>query len=90
VERAAMNLAAQYPDWVLFMDDMRPFRAAEALGLAPVSSPSYIASLFARQAIDRATALLMLARLAARSTLNAELIATGVSQIGQAKMEERE
>ena len=38
-ERAAMDLAIENRGWVLLMDDLRPFRAAEGMGLAPVSSP---------------------------------------------------
>jgi len=80
-ERAAINLAIENPDWVLLMDDLRPFRAAEELGLSPVSSPVYAASLYKRGVLDEQAVLNVLARLSARSTVSPQLIDLALSQV---------
>ena len=89
-ERSAMNLAMEHRDWTLFIDDVRPFRAAEELGLSPVSSPAYAVSLYSRQVLDRAGVLEALARLAARSTLSPPLIDVALSQVASIAKERRE
>lgn len=89
-ERSAMNLAMEHRDWTLFMDDMRPFRAAEELGLSPVSSPAYVASLYSRRVLDRPGALEVLARLAERSTLSPQLIDLALGQVAGIAKERRD
>lgn len=86
-ERAAINLALENPDWVLLMDDLRPFRAAEELGLAPVSSPVYVASLYRRGVLDERTVFEVLARLSAQSTVSPQLIDLALSQVAQISKE---
>jgi predicted nucleic acid-binding protein len=88
-ERAAINLAIENPDWVLLMDDLRPFRAAEELGLSPVSSPVYAASLYRRGLLDVQAVLNVLARLSARSTVSPQLIDLALSQVAQISKEGR-
>ena len=88
-ERAAINLPIENRGWVLLMDDLRPFRAAEQMGLAPVSSPVYAASLHRRGVLDEQTALTVLARLAARSTVSPQLIDLALSQVAQTAKERR-
>ena len=88
-ERAALSLAAQHRDWSLLLDDLRPFRAAQELGLAPVSSPAYAASLYGRNIIDERGVLTALARLAARSTVSPQLIALALSQVATTLKERR-
>jgi len=73
-ERAAINLEAQNKGWILLMDDRRPFIAAEGLGLAPVASPVYAASLYRRGVLEESAVLGILARLSARSTVSPQLI----------------
>lgn len=80
-ERAAINLAIENPEWVLLMDDLRPFRAAEELGPSPVSSPVYAASLYKRSVLDESGVLNVLARLSARSTVSPQLIDLALSQV---------
>jgi len=80
-ERAAINLAIKNTGWILLMDDRRPFRAAEELGLAPVASPVYAASLYRRGVLDEGGVLTVLARLSARSTVSPELIDLALAQI---------
>ncbi len=89
-ERAAINLAIENPGWVLLMDDLRPFRAAEELGLAPVSSAVYAASLYRRGVLDEGEVLAVLARLAARSTLSPRLIDLALTQVAGISKERRE
>ncbi len=89
-ERAAMNLALENPDWLLLIDDVRPFRAAEALGLSPVSSPAYIASLVQRGVVNREAALVRLGRLAARSTISSQLIELALGRIAEITKERGE
>lgn len=88
-ERAAINLAIENRGWILLMDDLRPFRAAEQMGLAPVSSPVYAASLYRRDLLDERTVLTVLARLAARSTVSPQLIDLALSQVAQTAKERR-
>lgn len=89
-ERSAINLAMEHSDWTLLMDDVRPFRAAENLGLAPVSSPAYAASLYGRGILDKQAVLTALARLAARSTLSPQLIDLALGQVATIAKERRE
>ncbi len=80
-ERAAINLAIENEGWILLMDDRRPFQAAEALGLAPIASPVYAASLYQRGVLDERGVLAVLARLSARSTVSPQLIDLALAQI---------
>jgi predicted nucleic acid-binding protein len=80
-ERAAISLALENPEWTLLIDDLRPFRAAEELDLAPVSSPVYATSLFERGVLDLRAILDALARLSARSTVSPQLIDLALTQV---------
>ena len=80
-ERASINLAIENEGWILLMDDRRPFRAAEELGLGPVASPVYAASLYRRGVLDQRGVLTVLARLSARSTVSPQLIDLALAQI---------
>ena len=86
-ERAAMNLAIENEGWILLMDDRRPFQAAEELGLAPVASPVYAASLHRRGVLDERAVLAVLARLSARSTVSPQLIELALAQIARTTKE---
>lgn len=88
-EREAISLAAQYREWTLLLDDLRPFRAAAEMGLAPVSPPAYAASLYGRGVLDEAGVLTVLARLAARGTVSPQLIALALAQIATTLKERR-
>ena len=88
-ERAAINLALEHPDWALLIDDLRPFRAAEGMGLRPISTPVYAASLFERDILDETAVLGVLARLAARSTVSPHLIDLALSQVANAEKKEK-
>ena len=88
-EREAIGVASEHRDWALLLDDVRPFRAAQELGLDPICSPAYAASLYARKLLDGPEALLALARLAARSTVSPQLIALALSQVATILKERR-
>ncbi len=80
-ERAAISLAAQHREWTLLLDDLRPFRAAVEMGLSPVSTPAYAASLYERRVLDEVGVLTVFARLAARGTVSPQLIALALTQV---------
>jgi predicted nucleic acid-binding protein len=88
-EREAISLAVQRRDWTLLLDDLRPFRAATEMGLAPVSTPAYAASLYNRGVLDAVGVLTVLARLAARGTVSPQLIALALTQIATTLRERR-
>jgi hypothetical protein len=88
-EREAISLAAQHREWTLLLDDLRPFRAAVEMGLTPISTPAYAASLYGRRVLDEAGVLTALARLAARGTVSPQLIALALAQIATTLKERR-
>ena len=51
-ERAAINLALEHRDWVLLIDDRRPFLEAERLGLRVLCTPVLVADLHTRNEFD--------------------------------------
>jgi predicted nucleic acid-binding protein len=88
-ERAAINLAIENEGWILLIDDRRPFQAAEELGLSPVASPVYAASLYRRGVLDERVVLAVLARLSARSTVSPQLIELALTQIARTTHERK-
>ncbi len=80
-EREAISLAAQDRAWTLLIDDLRPSRVAEEMGLAPVSTPTYTVALYSRALLSEVEVLTALARLAARGTVSPQLIALALTQI---------
>jgi len=88
-ERTAISLATQHPEWTLLLDDLRPFRAAREMGLTPVSTPAYTASLYERSVLDEVGVLTVLARLAARGTVSPQLIALALAQVATTLKERR-
>ncbi len=88
-EREAISMAVQRRHWTLLIDDLRPFRAAEEMDLAPVSTPAYAASLYSRGVLDEVGVLTALARLAARGTVSPQLIALALAQTATTLRERR-
>lgn len=88
-ERETISLAAQHREWTLLLDDLRPFRAATTLGLMPVSTPAYAASLYERRLIDEMETLTVLARLAMRATVSPQLIGLALTQVATILKERR-
>lgn len=88
-ERAAISLAVEHKDWTLLLDDIRPFRVAQEMGLNPVCSPAYAAWLYERDVLDNVAVLGVLSRLAARSTVSPHLLALALRQIATIRRERR-
>ena len=83
-ERAAINLALEHPEWVLLLDDQRPFRAAAERGLRVICSPVLVVALYEEGRLDAAGAIAALARLAALGTVSPHLLAAALAQLGAA------
>ena len=88
-ERSAISLAAEHRNWTLLLDDVRPFHAAQEMGLNPVCSPVYAVSLYERDTLDGGAVLAVLARLAARSTVSPQLLALALRQVATILRERR-
>ncbi len=86
-ERAAINLALEHPDWVLLLDDRRPFEEAVRLGLPVLCSPVLAVGLFSDGHLDAGTVLQTLARLAALQTVSPHLLALALAQLGKSLKE---
>lgn len=82
-ERAAIDLALEHRDWVLLLDDYRPFQEAVRRGLRVLCSPTLIVSLFSANRLQAGDALASLARLAAIQTVSPHLLAAALAQIGR-------
>ena len=83
-ERSAINLALQRGDWVLLLDDYRPFQEAVRRGLRVVCSPVLAVMLFHGGRLDARAVLESLARLAALQTVSPHLLAAALTHIGRA------
>ncbi len=81
-ERAAINLALEHPEWVLLLDDQRPFRHAAERGLRVICSPVLVVALYEEGRLDATGAIAALARLAALGTLSPHLLAAALAQLG--------
>jgi predicted nucleic acid-binding protein len=82
-ERAAIDLALEHSDWVLLLDDCRPFQAATALGLRVVCTPVFAVGLYADGTLSAEATLHVLARLAAMQTVSPHLLAAALGHLGR-------
>ena len=82
-ERAAMNLALERPDWILLLDDQRPFQEATRRGLRVLCSPVLAVALFSEGVLDAREVLVILARLASLQTVSPHLLAAALAQLGR-------
>lgn len=80
-ERSALNLVLQYPEWVLLMDDYRPFQEAIRRGVSVLCSPVLVVRLFDEGEFDARGMLEILARLAALQTVSPHLLAAALVQV---------
>src|SRR5262249_28275910 len=80
-ERAAMNMALEHPDWILLIDDWRPLREAQELGIYAVCSPVLITQLKSEGHLSFAEAIKALAHLAALGTVRQGLIDIAIEQL---------
>ena len=81
-ERAAINLALEHRDWILLIDDRRPFIEAERRALNVLCTPVLVVDLFSEGKLDARQALEALARLAAMQTVSRDLIAASLAYSG--------
>ena len=88
-ERAAINLALEHPDWILLIDDQKPYQHAVQRGLRVLCSPVLVAALFSEGALDAARAMLALGRLAALQTVSPHLLAAAVAHVGRSWKQRR-
>lgn len=82
-ERSAINLALEHRNWVLLIDDRRPFLEAARLELRVLSTPVLAVQLFSEGKLDVAQALEALARLAALQTVSPDLLAAALAHLGR-------
>jgi predicted nucleic acid-binding protein len=82
-ERAALNLALEHRDWILLMDDHRPFQEATRLGLWVLCTPVLVIALFGTRQLNAEQALTSLAGLAALQTVSPHLLAAALAQLGR-------
>jgi hypothetical protein len=88
-ERAAMNLALEHRDWLLLIDDQRPFQEAVRLSLRALCTPVLVVQLYVEGRLDARQALEALARLAVLQTVSPALLAAALAQLGVAWKEKR-
>ena len=81
-ERAAMNLTLEHRDWVLLMDDRRPFMEAGRLGLRVLCTPVLVVDLYMEEKLNARQALEVLGRLAALQTVSPNLLAASLAHLG--------
>ena len=81
-EQAAINLTLENRDWVLLMDDRRPFLEAERLGLRVLCTPVLVVDLYMEEKLDARQALEVLSRLAGLQTVSPELLAASLAHLG--------
>jgi hypothetical protein len=87
-EQAAINLSLEHRDWVLLIDDRRPFLEAERLGLRVLCTPVLVVDLYMEEKLDARQALEALARLAALQTVSPNLLAAALAHLGAAWKEQ--
>lgn len=83
-ERAAISVAIDHPDWILLLDDYRPFLEATRRGLTVISTPMLAVALYSEGMADAGETLASLGRLAAIQTVSPHLIAASLVTIGRA------
>ena len=84
-ERAAIDVACENRDWILLLDDHRPFQEAVRLGLRMLCTPVLVVSLFDEGSLTAREALFVLGRLAASQTVSPHLLAAALAQLGRSR-----
>lgn len=82
-ERAAIDVVLENREWILLIDDHRPFQEAVRLGLRVLCTPVLVASLFDEGSLTAREALFVLGRLAAAQTVSPHLLAAALAQLGR-------
>ncbi len=84
-ERAAIDIAYENRDWILLLDDQRPFQEAVRLGLRVLCTPVLAVSLFDEGSLTAYEVLCILGRLAASQTVSPHLLAAALAQLGRSR-----
>lgn len=82
-ERAAIDLAWENREWILLLDDHRPFQAVVRLGLKVLCTPVLAVGFLDEGRLTAHDALFVLGRLAASQTVSPHLIAAALAQLGR-------
>ena len=80
--RAAINLALER-EFLLLIDDWRPFEAAQAAGVEAVNSIAYLLGLYEQKRITLERALHAFARMTRRGTLRPEWIHSALRVVAE-------
>ena len=80
-ERAAINVALEHPDWVLLIDDRRPFNEAVRRGIKVMCTPVLIVELEAEGTIEASRGIELLWGLSALQTVSPDLLAPALAQL---------
>jgi hypothetical protein len=89
-EREAIAVAAEHPEWLLFLDDVRPLQRAIGLGLRAVCSPLLTVALYVEGQIGDIDALQILHQLTRIQTVSPSLLAPALNQLAAAMRERGE
>lgn len=81
-ERAVIDLGLEHGDWIVLIDDLRPFLDSVRRGLKALCTPVLAVDLYAEEIIDASRCLEALARLAAMQTVSPQLIAASLAHLG--------
>jgi len=84
-ERSALNAALEHPDWILLLDDRRPFEEAVRRGLRVICSPVLTVLLYAEGRMREATAMRILAALQGSGTLSPLLVQAATTLLNRVK-----
>lgn len=82
-ERAAINVAIEHPDWILLLDDYRPYRLVAAQDVAVLCTPLFAVMLFREGILDEPAVLRVLSELAAIETVSPHLLAAALAHLGR-------
>jgi hypothetical protein len=80
-ERAAMNVVAERPDWILLIDDRRPLEHALRMGFKAICSPILVVQGYSQLEITAVDALTLLARLSSLQTVSPRLLTPALHQL---------
>lgn len=81
-ERAAISLAMEQR-CLLFIDDWRPYEAAQALGVAATNTPAYLVQLYEQARMSVETVLSHLSALTRRGTIKPEWVHAALTIVSE-------
>lgn len=89
-ERATINLVLEHPDWVLLLDDRRPFDWAEAHGIPVMCSPLSVVGWFQEGTLELREAEHLLAQRTAPGTMSPVLLQRARRRLASVIMQHEE